>query len=106
VNSPSIRAIARGEYQSKTRGEIRGSGYVVESLEAALWCFSNSQSFEQAVLLAANLGDDADTTAAICVQIGGAYYGVEAIHPRKVDRPSMGQPITELAERLHAAGPG
>jgi len=66
VGAPSIQAIARGEYRTKVRDEIRGSGYVVESLEAALWCFHNSESFKRAVLLAANLGDDADTTAAIC----------------------------------------
>lgn len=54
---------------------IRGSGYVVQSLEAALWCFYHSDSYEAAILQAANLGNDADTTAAICGQIAGAYYG-------------------------------
>jgi ADP-ribosyl-[dinitrogen reductase] hydrolase len=105
VESPSIQAIARGEYQIKTRDEIRGSGYVVESLEGALWCFSNSQGFEQAVLLAANLGDDADTTAAIFCQIAGAYYGVEAIPARWLERLSMREFITELAYGLHRSAP-
>jgi ADP-ribosyl-[dinitrogen reductase] hydrolase len=49
LESPSIQAIARGEYRAKSRDEIRGSGYVVESFEAALWCFTSSESFEQPV---------------------------------------------------------
>jgi ADP-ribosyl-[dinitrogen reductase] hydrolase len=53
--------------------------YVVSSLEAALWCFYRTSTFEEAVLQAANLGDDADTTAAICGQIAGAYYGESGI---------------------------
>jgi len=106
LDSPSIQAIARGEYPDKTRDEIRGSGYVVESLEAALWCSPNSQSFEQAVLLAANLGDDADTTAAICGQLAGAYYAVDAIPPHWLERLSMRELITELADRLHATSRG
>lgn len=75
----SIRALAKGSYLQKTYGEIRGSGYVVESLEAALWCFWKSKNFEDAILLSVNLGDDADTTAAICGQIAGACYGHNSI---------------------------
>jgi ADP-ribosyl-[dinitrogen reductase] hydrolase len=79
---------------------------MVESLEAALWCFSNSESFAQAVLQAANLGEDADTTAAICGQTAGAYYGVEAIPPHWLHRLHMREFITELADRLRAAAAG
>ena len=49
---------------------------MVESLEAALWAFWHGTSFEEAVLLAVNLGDDADTTAAITGQLPGAFYGL------------------------------
>lgn len=56
-----------------------GTGYAVASLEAALWCFHHTDSFAEAVLAAANLGDDADTTAAIVGQVAGAYYGVHGI---------------------------
>ena len=59
--------------------EIRGTGYVVETLEAALWAFHNSTSFRQGALLAINLGDDADTTGAIYGQLAGAHYGDQAI---------------------------
>ena len=88
---------------SQVPGQIRGSGYVVESLEAALWCFYNSESFAQGVLLAANLGDDAEGT---CGQIAGAHYGGEAIPPHWLNRLSMRDLIAELADRLHGAGPG
>ncbi|GHA58286.1 ADP-ribosylglycohydrolase family protein [Photobacterium aphoticum] len=76
---PEVRAIAECQFFSKSRESIHGTGYVVASLEAALWCFVNSDSFEDGALLAANLGDDADTTAAIFGQLAGAYYGVSAI---------------------------
>jgi ADP-ribosyl-[dinitrogen reductase] hydrolase len=58
---------------AKNPPEIQGTGYVVSSLEAALWSFQSTDSFEAAVLKAANLGDDADTTAAICGQLAGAF---------------------------------
>jgi len=77
--APAIGAIAAGHYQDKQAEQIRGSGYVVASLEAALWCFLHTENFREAILRAANLGDDADTTAAVCGQIAGAYYGVEGI---------------------------
>jgi len=79
LEAPKLAAIAGGAWLSKTIDEIRGSGYVVECLEAALWCFWNTDSFEAAVLAAANLGDDADTTAAVCGQLAGAYYGIGGI---------------------------
>jgi ADP-ribosyl-[dinitrogen reductase] hydrolase len=67
---------------------------------------SKVETFKQAILLAANLGDDADTTSAICGQLAGAYYGVEAIPPHWLHRLHMREFITELADRLHAAAPG
>ena len=48
---------------------------MVKSLEASLWAFHNADSFEDAVLKAVNLGDDADTTGAICGQLAGAHWG-------------------------------
>jgi ADP-ribosyl-[dinitrogen reductase] hydrolase len=56
-----ILAIASGAYLEKQESSIRGSGYVVDSLEAAMWCFSHA--LKEAVLMAADLGDDADTKA-------------------------------------------
>jgi ADP-ribosyl-[dinitrogen reductase] hydrolase len=100
--SETIVAIARGSFLGKREDEISGSGYVVSSLEAALWAFARTDSFEDAVLTAANLGDDADTTAAICGQIAGAYYGAAGIPPAWLERLAMFEEITALADRLAA----
>jgi ADP-ribosylglycohydrolase len=70
-----IDAIARGSFRHKGPPDIRGTGYVVRSLEAALWAFHRAEDFRTGCLLAANLGDDADTTAAVYGQIAGAYWG-------------------------------
>lgn len=103
ITSAAIRSIATGEYRHKSIDQIRGSGYVVESLEAALWCFWSTESYEQAILTAANLGDDADTTAAICGQVAGAYYGETGIPDRWLHQLAMRDQIIELAEQLYAS---
>ena len=95
-----IEAIARGMYLEKPAAEIRGSGYVVESLEAALWCFAQTETFEDAILMAANLGDDADTTAAVCGQVAGACYGVSNIPSHWLERLALNAEITQLADKL------
>lgn len=102
ITAPSIQAIAKGEYCNKTSTDIRGTGYVVESLEAALWCFWTTETYEQAILTAANLGDDADTTAAICGQVAGAYYGESAIPSHWLEQLTMRNEITTLADQLYA----
>lgn len=101
LQSPGLAAIARGDYRAKDSDGIRGSGYVVDSLEAALWCFARSEAFEQAILLAANLGDDADTTAAICGQVAGAFYGESGIPAHWRDRVAMRDEILALTDRLY-----
>ena len=101
-----IEAIARGEYVSKTEKDISGSGYVVSSLEAALWCFFHSNSFDEAVLAAVSLGDDADTTAAVCGQVAGAYYGVQGIPEKWQSQLAMRDQITTLADDLYYARDG
>ncbi len=103
--APSIAAIARGDYQAKPEDEIAGSGYVVKSLEAALWSFATTTSYRAAVLRAANLGDDADTTAAICGQIAGAFYGEAAIPEDWRAKLAMRELIEETADALCAARP-
>ncbi len=57
----------------------RGSGYVVKSLEAALWAFHRGCSFREGALLAVNLGEDADRTGAVYGQLAGAFYGTQGI---------------------------
>ena len=104
ITSPRLNLIAQGEYTSKNEDDIQGSGYVVESLEAALWCFYKTDNFRDAILLATNLGEDADTTAAICGQIAGAFYGESGIPGGWVDQLAMAREISRLADRL-AMGP-
>lgn len=105
IASPAVRAVAQGEYQTKPESAVKGSGYVVKSLEAALWCFWVTDTYEQAVLRAANLGDDADTTAAICGQVAGAFYGEAGIPRDWLDKLAMRAEIAELAERLYQVKP-
>ena len=100
LTSRGIAAIAGGSYHDKAEADIRGSGYVVESLEAALWCFARTNNYRDAVLTAANLGDDADTTAAICGQLAGAYYGVEGIPQAWLDVLAQRELIEGLAGEL------
>jgi ADP-ribosyl-[dinitrogen reductase] hydrolase len=100
---PKVRAIAAGDYRSKSAEAIKGSGYVIHCLEASAWCFWQASSFRAAVLLAVNLGDDADTTGAVCGQIAGAFYGQEGIPPEWLSQLVMVEEIRSLADRL--AGP-
>lgn len=103
TGSPRITALARGCYREKAEAAIRGTGYVVDCLEAALWSFSRSSSFSEAVLTAANLGDDADTTAAVCGQLAGAYYGAAGIPSYWIERLAWRDDIVRLAEALYHA---
>ena len=98
---PVIAEIADGSFKHREPPVIKGTGYVVESMEAALWAFYKSQDFREGALLAANLGDDADTTAAIYGQIAGAHYGVEAIPSEWRERLSMGEEIISMADSLY-----
>lgn len=100
VSGKRIASIAQARYREKNDEEIRGSGYVVESLEAALWAFHRSENFEEAILMAANLGDDADTTAAICGQVAGAYHGEIGIPSKWLDLLSLRSEIVLLADQL------
>lgn len=102
--TPKIQALASGAYRTKSRDEIKGTGYVVPALEAALWCFYTTANFREAVLMAANLGDDADTTAAICGQIAGAFYGKTGIPEGWLEKLVMRAQIEQLAIDL-MAGP-
>lgn len=102
--SPRLREIAAGGYRGRGEEDIRGTGYAVDSLEAALWCFWSTASFEEAILTAANLGDDADTTAAVCGQVAGAHYGVGGIPQGWLELLWEREEIADLAVRLVGRG--
>ncbi|KGM40429.1 ADP-ribosylglycohydrolase [Aquabacterium sp. NJ1] len=100
LTSSAVISIAQADYLSKSRDQIQGSGYCVASLEAALWSFATTESFEAAILAAANLGDDADTTAAIAGQIAGAFYGVDNIPLHWRGQLYMSEDIDAMARGL------
>ena len=100
VKADTITALGQGAYKAKAVADIKGSAYVVDSLEAALWSFYTTHSFRDAVLAATNLGDDADTTAAICGQLAGAHYGVSEIPQEWLGKLVMKDGITAIADRL------
>ncbi len=102
---PAIADVAAGSFRHKSPPAIRGTGYVVESLEAALWAFYHADSFESGCLLAVNLGHDADTTAAVYGQLAGAYFGAAAIPRRWSDRLAKRDLIVALADKLHDLAP-
>ncbi len=99
---PEVDDVASGSFKRKEPPEIKGTGYVVQSLEAALWAFHNSGSFEEGCLLAVNLGDDADTTAAVYGQFAGAFYGEGAIPERWLAKLARRRLVEDYAEELLA----
>jgi ADP-ribosylglycohydrolase len=98
--APRVDEVAAGSFRRRDPPEIRGSGYVVASLEAALWAFDRSKSFRDGALRAVNLGDDADTTGAVFGQLAGAHYGEAAIPSEWRERLALRPRIEDFAERL------
>lgn len=95
-----IDVIARGSYREKERRVIESSGYVVHTLEAALWAFHHGADFREGALLAVNLGGDADTTGAVYGQLAGAFYGEEGIPAEWREELAMRGLIEEFADKL------
>ncbi|MEM6272743.1 MAG: ADP-ribosylglycohydrolase family protein [Bacteroidota bacterium] len=100
-----FRKLLSPDFSLTPEQDIRSSGYVVHSLEAAIWCFLNAETYPDTVLKAVNLGSDTDTTAAIAGGLAGLYYGAAQIPTEwlavLVRRPE----IEGLAQRLHTAYP-
>ena len=104
---PAIDEVAHGSFKVNQPPIIQGTGYVVKSLEAALWAFYRSDSFREGCLLAANLGDDADTTGAVYGQLAGAYYGAAQIPSEwreKLVKRAVIERFAELLLRLAYPG--
>jgi ADP-ribosylglycohydrolase len=99
---PNISDVAEGSFRRREPPEIKGTGYVVESLEAALWAFYKSTCFKDGCLLAVNLGNDADTTGAVYGQLAGAYYGMGSIPFRWRKSLYKRRLILQYAERIFA----
>lgn len=103
VTAPAVKAVINGSYKDADAYQrVRGNGYVVNALEAALWCFWNSTTVREALILAVNLGEDTDTTGAITGQLVGAHYGLDAI-PHKWRKTTMdADHIADLAQEAFA----
>lgn len=98
--SPEISRILAGSWRGKPREEISSSGYVASTMEAALWSVARTSDFRGAVLLAANLADDADTVAAVTGQLAGALYGLGGIPVDWLDRVAWKDRLLDVADRL------
>jgi ADP-ribosylglycohydrolase len=85
-----------------SEGEIQSSGYVIDTLEAAVWCLLTTDSYPGAVLRAVNLGQDTDTTAAVTGGLAGFLYGYDSIPESWIRQIARRQNIEELAGRLAA----
>lgn len=83
------------------REDIKSSGYVVDTIEAAVWCLMNTRTYKECVLTAVNLGDDTDTIAAIAGGLAGALYGYEAIPQEWRDTLIKRDYIEEMCERAY-----
>ncbi len=95
-----IDEIAAGSFKLHEPPQITGSGYVVRSMEAALWAFWKTDNFRSGAIAAVNLGDDADTTGAIYGQLAGAFYGYDQIPENWRNIIAMSDFIVETADGL------
>jgi ADP-ribosyl-[dinitrogen reductase] hydrolase len=102
--TPRVEEIAAGAFTRRMPPEIKGSGYVVESLEAALWAFARTDDYRAGALQAVNLGDDADTTGAVYGQLAGAAYGLTGIPEEWRARVKWADRMVEMVDRLRDAG--
>ena len=90
------------------RDEIKSTGYVVDTLEAALWCLWNTDNYKDCVLEAVNLGNDTDTIAAVAGGLAGIYYGVggeKGIPEEWIDQIARKDWIKELCDSVERGMP-
>lgn len=92
--------VLKNDISKYPENNIHSSGYVLDSLQASFWCFLNSDSYEETVLKAVNLGEDTDTTGAIAGGLAGIYYGIESIPKKWIKNLARTNDIKDLAERL------
>ncbi|CAL2095741.1 ADP-ribosylglycohydrolase family protein [Tenacibaculum sp. 190524A02b] len=92
--------ILKGSIHELEEYQISSSGYVIDTLEASLWCLLTSSSYKETVLKAVNLGDDTDTTATVAGAIAGLYYGMEAIPKEWVEVLARKNDIISLSKKF------
>jgi len=101
---PEIESVVNGSFKEKEPPQIKGSGFVVETLESVLWAFYKTNSFKEGLIKLVNLGDDADTTGAIYGQLAGAFYREISI-PLEWRNKLTFKPLLELfADEIYSFG--
>ena len=98
--APAVSELAAGSWRGKTRSAIRSSGYVMHTLEAAIWCVHKTSNFEEALVFAANLGQDADTVGAVTGQLAGAIYGLRGIPKKWLEPLALRRDLEQMAKML------
>jgi ADP-ribosylglycohydrolase len=101
--TPDVDTVAGGSFKRLEPPVIKALGTAVKTLEAALWAFSKSRSFEEGCLLAVNLGDDSDTVGAVYGQLAGTYYGVDSIPNKWRNELSKVAVLENFTEKLFNA---
>lgn len=100
---PYLNLTIEKEFMNMLREEVESTGYVSASLLASLWSVYNTDNFKDAVLLAANLGHDSDTVAAITGQLAGALYGFDQIPAEWYNMLAWKDKLDDWFERLYLA---
>lgn len=95
---PEVDAVACGSFKKKAAADLPAGGYVVDTLEAALWAFATTENFKDGCLKAVNLGNDADTTGAVYGQLAGAFYGLQEIPASWLEALAFQETIQKLAD--------
>lgn len=98
--APAVSSLSSCNWVSKLETEIKSDGYVIHTLEAALWALQQSNSFSEAILTAVNLGHDSDTVGAVCGQLAGAIFGLSAIPGKWIDLLHDRDRILDVSRRL------
>lgn len=97
---PYFARLLSEDFQSLTSPEIKSTGFVIDTLEASMWCFLNTSNFSDAVLKAVNLGDDADTVGCVTGGLAGLFYPLSSIPAHWISQLARSEDIVNLAERL------
>ena len=95
-----FKRVLNNNIKELTEEEINSGGYVIDTLEASIWCLLNSTNYSDAVLKAVNLGDDTDTTATVVGAIAGMYYGLNNIPEDWINCLARKEDIYKLSEQF------
>lgn len=80
--------------------QIKSTGYIVDTLESAMWIFMNAQHYKEAITASTNIGGDTDTIGAIVGSMAGIYYGFESIPSNWLDKLQRKEYLMELADKF------